>query len=426
MNSKILLKYTKNIGTYFSASLIPMILNLISNPFIAMNMDPEDYAIVGYYSSFNSLIQPLITFYMLHYYTKRFYELDENGRAELRATLMKSLIWFSGLLTLLSLGGVIIYTIFFNKETVMPLFPYAMMSVLALPLTGVISLTTCDYRMSRRANDFFKLSVFQGVSLVVLTFLFVVFFKWGAFGKLLAPLVANIAFFSYCAYKYRDLFRIPFNRDVFKQMLLFCWPLTIAAMLSFFSNGYDRVLLERLGNVTELGYYCVGLQIAAYVNVFQAAINSTFQPDIYQSIVERNWGRLAKVLTLQIGGLILIVGVFELFAPLAIKILTAGRYVMSVGYTRIMVLSSVTGMIYYCLSQVTIALGYTKITLINKIVSSVIIVVMFGVLISHYQFVGAAWGQVLSFVVFFIGNAILLPIFIKHKNKNNVVKNTGY
>ena len=200
MDSKILLKYTKNIGTYFSASLIPMILNLISNPFIAMNMDPKDYAIVGYYSSFNSLIQPLITFYMLHYYTKRFYELDENGRAELRATLMKSLIWFSGLLTLLSLGGVIIYTIFFNKETVMPLFPYAMMSVLALPFTGVISLTTCDYRMSRRANDFFKLSVFQGVSLVVLTFLFVVFFKWGAFGKLLAPLVANIAYshHQYC------------------------------------------------------------------------------------------------------------------------------------------------------------------------------------------------------------------------------------
>lgn len=418
-DSKTIFKYSKNIGTYFSASLIPMILNLISNPFIAMNMEPEDYAIVGYYSSFNTLIQPLILFYMLHYYTKRFYELDEFGRKELRATIMKSLIWFSSLLAIISLGGVIVYTVFFNKGTNMPLFPYAIMSVMALPLTGVMSLMTCNFRMERKANDFFKLSVSNGITLVFLNLLFVVIIKWNAFGKLLAPLIANTVFFVYCTYKYRDLIKIPFNKAIFKQMLLFCWPLTIAAMLGFFSNGYDRVLLERLGNTKELGYYCVGWQIAAYVNVFQNAITSTFQPDIFQSIAERNWRRLFRVIALQITGIIVIVISFVIFAPFVIKILTAGRYMMSVGYTRIMVLSSITGMVYYCLSQVTIALGYTKITLINKTISSILIIGMFGVLIPRYQFTGAAWGQVFSYVIFFIGNVILLYLFIKHNKRNS-------
>jgi len=398
-----------------------MILNLVSNPFMAMNMEPEDYAIVGYYASFTTLLQPFITFYMLHYYTKRYYELDEEGRRELRSTLMKALIWFSALLSIISLVGVIIYSVFFNKETAIPLFPYVLMSVLVIPLGGLMSLTTTDFRMARKANSFFKLSVTNGVLLVLLNVFFVVVIKWGAFGRLLGPLITGFVFFIYCLFRYRDLIKIPFNWSIFKQMLLFCWPLTIAAMLSFFSNGYDRVLLERLGDTKELGYYCVGLQIATYVNVFQTAINSTFQPDIFQSIAARNWKRLLRVIALQVFGIIGIVSLFEIFAPLIINILTAGRYMMSVGYSRILVLSAVTGMVYYCLSQVTIALGYTKITLINKILSSVLIIGLFGYLIPNYQFVGAAWGQVLSFVIFLIGNAILLVIYVK-RNKN-VVKN---
>ena len=391
-----------------------MILSLVSNPFIAKNMEPEDYAIVGYYASFTTLLQPLITFYMLHYYTKRFYELNEEGRKKLRSTIMKALIWFSGIMFLVSLTGLIIYTIYFNMESTIPLFPYVLMSLMVLPLGGVMSLTTTDYRMSRRTNAFFKITVSNGVISVLLTLLFVVWLKWGATGKLLAPLITSFGFFIFCIYQYRDLVKIPFDWSVFKQMLLFCWPLTIAAMLGFFSNGYDRVLLERIGDTKELGYYCVGLQIANYVHVFQSAITSTFQPDIYQNIVERKWEKLFKVVAIQGLGVSSIVGVFIILAPFVVDILTAGRYLMAVGYTRILVFASVTSMLYYCLSQITIALGYTKITLINKVVSSVLMIMVYGFLILKYQFMGAAWGQVLSYLVFLLGNALLLFVFIKY------------
>ena len=63
--------YARNLTLYFGASLIPMVLNLAINPLIAMNMTPEDYAINGYYTSFSSLISPVVLFYMLHYYNKR-------------------------------------------------------------------------------------------------------------------------------------------------------------------------------------------------------------------------------------------------------------------------------------------------------------------------------------------------------------------
>ena len=70
------------IGRYFMASLIPLVLNLASNPLVAQHMSAEDYAIVGYFKSYNSLILPVVLFYVLHYYTKRFYEVDMEARVK--------------------------------------------------------------------------------------------------------------------------------------------------------------------------------------------------------------------------------------------------------------------------------------------------------------------------------------------------------
>lgn len=408
-----IINYIQSIGLYFGASLIPMLLNLISNPLVAMNMSPEDYAITGYYTSFSTLLSPLIVFYMLHYYTKKYYEVNEQERIKLKALLFKSLIYFSGLLAVLCLLGLIAYIKIFNSNSSIPIMPYAALTVLSLPLTGIYSLMQVDLRMERKSKIFFKVSVTNGILLVCMTLLLVVVIKLGAYGKLLAPFIVNLIFFFWVCYKYQELFHYPFDKQEFKTIIKFCTPLTIAAMLSFFSNGYDRIFLERLGNIKELGYYVVGVQIAGYISVFQTALGSTFQPDIFQAITERNYNKLAKISCLLIGGVTIIVIVFIIASPLLIKILTAGRYMMSVKYTQIVAFSTITSAIYYTISQTTIALGKSYLTLFNKIITSVFSIALFSILINKFQFYGAAWGLVLSFLISAICNIILLTIFNK-------------
>ena len=420
-----IVNYVQSIGLYFSASLIPMLLNLAINPLIAINMSPQDYAITGYYTSFSTLLSPLIAFYMLHYYTKRYFEVTEEQRIELRAILFKALIYFSGFIAILCLLGLIIYIKIFNKDSTLPLMPYAAFAVLALPLTGVYSLLLVDLRMSRNSKSFFKISVANGLLLVCLNLFFVVIVKWGALGKLLAPLITNCLFFIWVCYKYRELFHFPFDKKQFSVIIKFCTPLTIAAMLVFFSNGYDRVFLERLGNIQELGYYIVGVQIAGYITIFQTALGATFQPDIFQSIANRDYKKLAKISSLLIGGVSIIVIFFIVAAPLIIQILTAGRYMQSVKYTQIVAFSTITSAIYYTISQVTIAFGKSYITLFNKIITSVFSIALFSMLINKYQFQGAAWGLVLSFLISAIGNIILLAIFkLKSEVKKHETENS--
>lgn len=404
-----------NLGIYFFAALIPMCLSLISNPFIAKNMSPEDYAITGYYSGFTSLFGPLVSFYLLHYYTKRYYELDEKGRTILRATLFKALIYFSLFLAFIAIAALFIYTTFFNSESEIPFLPYAFMSFLSLPLTGIYMLDLADYRMSRQSRNFFALSVFNGITRVVLSLLFVVVLKLGAFGSMSGTLVSNFIIFAFVFFKNKDLIKINFDYSVFKKAVVFCWPLVIASMLTFFSTGYDKVFLERLGDLTALGIYSVGVSIAAYMNVFGSAINDTFQPDIFQNVVQRKYRTCLKYIAIKLMIMTACVAVFCLFAPYIISILTFGRYESSTIFAVIVSLSSITSMLYYSMSQVTVALGYTSITLVNKIIGSIISIISFNLLINYFGAIGAAWGVVLSYFYFFLGNVVL--VLIKKKNK---------
>jgi len=408
-------RYYKSVGLYFIASLIPMVLNLLTNPLIAMNMSPKDYAITGYYSSFTTLLSPLITFYMFHYYAKCFFECDDEGRKILKSIISKALIWFSGILSVISFVGVLLYVIYDGNSSELPISPYLALTVFAIPLAGLFTLMQTDLRMRREAGAFFRLTVTNGIMLTGMNLLMVAVLKMGALGKTVAPFIIQMIFFLYCLYKYKDLLKIPFDMVLFKKIVRFCFPLTLAAMLGFFSNGYDRVYLEQLNNVTELGYYVVGIQVAMYINVFQNAIGSTFKPDLFEAVVKNDRKKLIKVIALLLGSISLISIAFIILCPLIIQILTAGRYIESTPYAQIGALSVVTGMMYYVASEITIAKGYTYIALINSIVSSLFCILVFYFLISRFQFVGAAWGLVLAFVVKLIGNLALIPFFNKRK-----------
>ena len=406
-------KNIANFGIYLLAALIPMLLSLASNPFIAKNMSPEDYAITGYYGAFNTLFTPLITFYLLHYYTKRFYELSDIERKLLKDTIFKSLIFFSVLLTFIALFFLWIYKVVFNSKSEISFFPYAAISLFSIPLTGIYSLTLSEYRMKRESLKFFKLSVFNGLLGVLLAILLVVCFKFGAVGRLFATFIASATVVFYILIKNKDVWTSKFSKETFIRAIKFCYPLVIAAMLTFFCTGYDKVLLERQGDISTLGIYSVGFTIASYLNIFSTSINDTFQPDIFESIIKRNFNRCLKFILMKISIMTIIVILFAIFAPFIVSILTYGRYNSSSPFAIIIAISSITSMLYYSISQVTIALGYTRITLLNKIIGSVLSIIAYYFLISNYGAYGAAWGVVLSYVFFFIGNVVM--VFIEYK-----------
>lgn len=410
MKASSIISYFKSLVLYFGASLIPMLVNLAINPLIAMNMSPEDYAINGYYTSFSSLISPVVLFYMLHYYNKRYFELDDEGRLQLRALVFKSLLFFSFSVAFVCLLLLLGYLHFIKVELSLPIYPYAILAVLEIPFVGIYNLELTDCRMSKNSQRFFRLSLITAFILIALNLLLIVIFKMGALGKLIAPLLTNFLVFSFLLIKRRSYFAIKTTKAQFYQMIKFCTPLTIGAMLGYFSNGFDKTSLESLGDVTEYGYYCVGSSIAAYLMTFSSAVNSTFQPDIYESIVKANQKRFIRTALAQIGIITLIVITFIAFCPFIIRVLTAGKYMLSTPYARIIAVSTITSSTYYLVNNYTIAKGYPKLYMYTMAIGSLAIIITMPIVISHYHFNGGAWMVSGSYLLLTLANIILLCI----------------
>lgn len=416
LNGKVILSYSKNLSTYFGASIIPMLLNLAINPLIAMNMSPEDYAISGYYYSFSTLILPIICFYLTDYYIKEYFRRDEEGRKLIFAAVAKSLVFFSGFISLICFILIFGYLKLFNNSLSFPINPYLAFSVFALPFVGLFNLQLAKFRIERRAKSYFKWSVSNGVFLVILNLLFVVIMKWGAFGKLLAPLIANIIVFIIVGYKLRFYLRKKIEFKQIRVIFLFCWPLALSAMHNYFTSGYTTTYLESIGNNIEYGIYVVGASIGLYLTVFSTAIGTTFQPDVYESAIKKQMSRFCKVCIIQVFLISVIVLFFIFLAPLIISILTANRYLASVPFAQIIALSAITQRIYYLINSYCIATNHPKLYLYTSIIGSIFIVIAMPFAVNNYSFIGGCWITVLSYLIFGLINIILLVFSLKIKS----------
>lgn len=408
--------YIKQISHYFSASLIPMLLNLAINPLVSLAMEPEDFAIVGYYTSFSALITPIIMFYMLHYFNKRYFELDEDGRTHLFALLFKALIFFSFAVSIVCLIGLLIYIKSFTTSD-LPSFPYLYMVVLAIPSSGIYSLELANLKMRRESKKYMNYSLTKGLVGVACTVLFVVLFRWGAFGKLLGPLIIDFVIFGYLLFKYREVWQIKTRCRELIPVLKFCWPLALGAALGYFSNGYDKAVLESLGNTTEFGYYCVGASIAGYLSVFTSSISATFQPDTYEAIINDNRKKLMKVVAVRWLLTLGVVLFFILLCPFVIKILTAGKYMAATPYARIFACVSLTSSLYYIINDYSIARGRPHLYLLTTIIGSISIIFLMPKFIEYFSYNGGAIMSVLSFLLLLAINYILLLTPINKPSK---------
>lgn len=410
-----LISISKNLATYFGASIIPMACNLVSNPWIAKNMSPEDYAISGYYLSFSSLISPVIIFYLAHYYIKEFFKRDAENRQKLFSIIAKALIWFSGLISIICFAGLFCYLKYFNSDLSFPIMPYLAMMVFALPLTGIYHLQLAEYRLNRDARSFFWLSIANSLATLALIIVFVVILKQGAYGKLLAPLIGNFLIFAYLLCKFYPIFKIKSSFSEFKHIINFCLPLAFSAMLGYFTHGFTTTYLESIGDNYEYGLYIVGNSIGSYIMVFSTAVGNTFQPDLYEAIAKKHWSRYLKFCFANIGLISLVVLAFIIVAPIAVSILTAGRYIASTTYAQIIAVSAITSSVYFLINSFSIATDHPKLYLITSIIGSVFIVCCMPHAVNNWGYYGGAWMSVISFLMFGLINAVLL-ILVNHHN----------
>lgn len=385
----------KNLSLYLLSTFISATIGIIINPFLAANLSPSDYAIIGYFSSFNLLIVPIISFSLHSYYSRNYYRIAESDRLQVLDTIIISqlVLGFIGLIVVF-----IGFYVFMRVSHVgFSFFPYAILCFAPNFFSCFYSLFLIEKRMKRQAKHYFWISVVNSILGTLFALLFVVILKKGAIGRfwgilLSSFLVGMYGFFSLIS-------SIRFNKKVLWNALSFSWPISLSAILYYFIAGVDRAFLEKLNDVTTFGIYNVAVQIAQYLYLIYTALNQTFEPDIYQSIAQNNRRKLMKIVTVFIILNTIPVVLFIVFANPIVRILTYGRYTESTVFAQIVAIKNIPMAICFLISNIIIGFGYTKVELINRVIGACLAIFMFKILIDEFGFYGAAWGQSISFIL---------------------------
>ncbi len=399
--------YIKSSFLYLFPSIFSAVIRIAINPLMAKNLSPEDYAVMGYFNSFTIIILPILSFSLFSYYLRHYYLLPENRRQIVSDTILVALLVYSFLA--LALVAVSYYLYWKWSKVSFPFFPYALLTFIPIYFDNFLTMYLIKCRMKREAGKYSKIVIFNSVLNTLLSVFLVIIYKYGATGRLWSILIASVVT---AIYSFKKMFgKFQFDWTIIKDALRFGWPLSLSGILWYFFSGVDSALLEQLKDSYTFGFYNVAGSIATYFFLFYTAISQTFEPDIYKAIAENKSRKIVKI----IGGIIILNAIpnilFIIFAPTVIGLLTYNRYLGSADFARILALKNITLSIYYSFITIVVGYGFTKSQLIILIIGSFISIIMYKLLISYFGFYGAAWGQVLSFLI--LAFVVILFLFYK-------------
>lgn len=401
-----LLGRSKDMMRYFTASILSMIISLALNPFVAINMTKEDFAITGYYNSFNLLILPLLSFSLMQYYSKSYFRLDDESRIKLLNTITSATLLYGGTsLVVLCVGYYVYHS---SRDIDLPYFPYAILFFTTVFVAQFYSAYQTKLKFEKNSKRFLRIAIYYTAAHLICVVALVILLKMHALGYALATLgTALIAMIFSIRH---ILSRFEIDRMMLRQALAFCWPLILANMMEYVYVGIDRSFLVGLDNTNQLGLYNIAVTIGSYVTVFYTTISQTFQPDLFEAVTKKSKKATFRVfMKIQILNIIPIV-IFISTAPFLIDILTFGRYVECTPYARIIALKGIVAAMYFSLSSIIIASGLSKVSLSIKIAGTIFAYLLFDILVTRYTYFGAAWGQALSYTSLVIITSVFIWI----------------
>lgn len=401
---------------YIGGNFIQLIILLITSPIYATYLKAEEFAIIGYFNSLNHFFLPLFNLSLTAFYLMRCYRQNDEENKKLLYNLVVFLNIANAFSILLCL--VIIY-LYFNLASVsFPIIPYALIQLFLAYFLTFKTYTLLTFRINRKAWKYFLLSVSYSVFNALFSLYYIIKLDWGAAGRLGGPLTTSVLLGITCIIILRKNMRFHYDISLVKEALKYSYPLVFASYAYIITQNIDIILLERLNNPYEFGYFNIAKSISTYVGITFTGIFLAFEPDLYRLIASKN-----KKIILQYSFLLLVVfGTittgFLTFSEGITDLLTNGRYTRAYKYADILVLSLLILQTFGLINIFFKATNKTPLVLIINISGAAFSVMIYSIFIHLWNFYGAAYGRVamaiflslFSAIIFYYRNSKLLTI----------------
>lgn len=382
-----------NFANYYIFTIINAGISIFSISYLTKNIVPEDYGMIGIYTSILFFIPSLISFSANGLIAIEIVDLEFNKYLNFRNSYISFLLISFLASSIISF----LFSLYFSE--------FGFVIIMATTIGFIQTLS------SVHNTELFQFSqptrfglISTGTVLVgfVLTVIFISLFNLDWKSRIFALLISEFIFLIIRFYFLSSIgksFRFSFEKEQFKIIIYYGAPLIFSVLAGWVLNQSDRYFLLNFFSLKEVGLYAAAAGIASFIVMINTNMIKVIYPLVYKKLSKREGKNFILKLTLYYSILVLIISMIFCFGLYFFGNLFLGqKYLSAMPIIYIMSIAQAFFGIYTTTGLVIDYFKMTKLKTILVVSSAILVILLSFTLIPFFGIYGPALASLLSFV----------------------------
>lgn len=391
-------KLSKNIVVYGLTNMIKSLVPFIMLPLLTEYLTKEEFGILSLIETTILFLTPLILLNIGAAIKVEYFKVKQQVLSSyITNAFMLSFISFFIFLLIFSFFYKIIYTwipIDKNLFIMLPLFAF---------LRVASTVTLVIYQAREEAKKFFLFTLFQTLVDFGLSYLFVVWLKYGYIGRLegiyIAFFIAS-AIGVYLLIKMQYIVKINFYHT--KEILKFGIPLIPHALGGTIIAMSDRYFISYYAGNEEVGLYVVAYQIAALMLLVGVSVNQAWSPMFFKMLQSRRYDKV-QIYIYYLMILFIFIGIILYFIKdILFDLLVHQEFYEAKAFFGYLLLGFLFQSLYFLVTNLLFFEKRTALISGITVLGALLNMVLNYVLIQAYGTIGVAYATAITWGIFFL------------------------
>lgn len=408
--------FAKNTAIVSIGKICTQLITFFLLPVYTAVLSNEEYGVVDLLNTLTSLLLPIATLQIEQGIFRYLLDCRENKEKQttLITTVSKFILVQSAICILIFLCA----SPFIHNE-----YKYFLMANLLMGILSSISLQIC--RGLGDNKTYAVGSFITGALTVILNVIFIVAFKWGAYGMLIATAISNLlctiyVFVKKKIYKYIDIKQN--DKKLLKDITKYSVPL-IPNMISWWIvSASDRTIISAVIGVAQNGIYSAANKFSGIYSTLYSVFNLTWTESASININSEDrdefFSKIFDFIVRFFGSLCL--GTIAVM-PFVFGILVNEKFAESYYQIPILILGSVFNILVSFLGSVYVAKKLTKEIAKTSIIAAIINIVVNIALINQIGLYAASISTVIAYLAMFIYRWIDVKKYVSIKTNKALI-----
>lgn len=393
-------KLGKNVALLTLGNFASKILSFLLVPFYTAVLSTAEYGTADMLTTTVNLVMPIFT--LLVYEAVMRYALDQESDKR-QVFSVGVYVTAVGSLCVIC-GGLILHSFETFK-------PYVWLFILYYISLALYNLALQFAKGIEKVGVFSLTGIINTFVYIMCNIIFLIVFKWGVKGYLLAFVVGHTVAAIYCflsAKMYKYIIGLcSVKMESLKAMLRYACPMIPNSISWWISNSSDKYILTLYHGVTANGIYSVAYKIPSILTIVINIFISAWQISAVDNFGSEESKRFYADIYSKYEGLLYIGAIFLIgTSKILARYLFSNEFYLAWMYTPVLIAASLFSSLAAFYGSVYTSAKKTSMLMISTIISAVVNIVLNFAFIPSYGAMGAAIATMISYIVLWVIRAI--------------------